>query len=99
MDTAQDCTNRGELTKLCHHSSLNIPHPQLSPSAMTSTAPGQKGQWYHSSSFLSSLNTSNFVTPRMNNVCAPNPLCWLRQRLEDAARIVAEWQETKVVSA
>lgn len=35
----------------------------------------------------------------MNNVSAPNPLCWLRQGLGDAARILAEWQETKVVSA
>lgn len=52
-DAAQDCTNKGEHCKAVSPQLSEHPLPQLSPSALTSTAHfGQKGQWYHSSSFI-----------------------------------------------
>lgn len=98
-DTAQHCTNQGEHCKAVPAQLSEHPFPQLSPPALTSTAHfSQKGQWYQLLIHQAWIPTT--LSPlRMNNVSAPNPLCWLHQGLGDAAQILAEWQETKVVSA
>lgn len=81
--------------KLCHHSSLNTPFPSSD----------LHGSFWPDRSVVSQLLMHQAwipttpSLPRMSNASAPNPLCWLRQRLGDAARILPEWQQTKVVSA
>lgn len=81
--------------KLCHYSSPNNPFP--SSDLHSSFWPERS---VVSQSFMHQAWIPTTPSPlRTNNTSAPNPLCWLRQRLGDAARILPEWQQTKVVSA